>query len=57
MPKVPKTSSQYPCNKKTTQGNSKDELDFLPADKCHVFPQIDIIILGVCDKACPNYTK
>ena len=25
----------------------KDEHDFLPADKCQMFPQIDTIILGV----------
>ena len=25
----------------------KDEVDFLPADKCQMFPQIDTIILGV----------
>ena len=37
--------------------NTKDEVNFLPADKCQMFPQIDIIILGVCVKACPNYPK
>ena len=35
----------------------KDEVDFLPADKCQMFPQIKIIILGVCGKACPSYQK
>ena len=33
----------------------KDEIFFLPADKCWTFFQIDTIILGVCDQACPNY--
>ena len=35
----------------------KDEVDFLPTDKCWSFFQIDTIILGVCWKACPNYLK
>ena len=35
----------------------KDEVDFLPADKCQMFRETDIIILGVCEKACPNYPK
>ena len=35
--------------------NMKDEVDFLPADKCWRFFQIDTIILGVCGQACPNY--
>ena len=33
--------------------NVKDEVDFLPADKCQIFHQIDIIILGVW----PNMPK
>ena len=31
--------------------------DFLPADKHQRFHQIDIIILGVCGQACPNYPE
>ena len=57
MPKVPKTSSQYLRNKKTIQENVKNEVDFLSADKCQMFPQIVIIILDVYGKACPNYPK
>ena len=30
---------------------------FLPAGNCERFFQIAIIILGVCDQACPNYLK
>ena len=37
--------------------NMKDEVDFLPADKCWNFFQIDTIILDVCGQACPNYQK
>ena len=33
------------------------KLIFLPADKRQIFRQIDTIILGVCDQACPNYPK
>ena len=36
--------------------NMGDEVDILPADKQR-FLQIDTIILGVCDQACPNYPK
>ena len=57
MSKVPRTSSQYLCNKKITQGKCEGEVDFLPTDKRQMFPQIDIIILGVRGKACPNYAK
>ena len=35
----------------------KDEFDFLPADKWQRFLQIDTIVLGMCDQACPNYPK
>ena len=35
----------------------KDEVDFLPADKCQMFLQINIIISGVCGKVCLNYPK
>ena len=47
MSKVPKTNLQYLCNKKITKGKYEDEVDFLPADKRQMFPQIDAIILGV----------
>ena len=57
MPKVPKKSSQYLCNKKITQGKCERLSGFLSADKHQMLPQIDIIILGVCDKPCPNYSK
>ena len=57
MPKVPKISSQYLRNKKTIPENVKNEVDFLSADKCQMFPQIVIIILDVYGKACPNYPK
>ena len=46
MSKVPKTSLQYLLNKKLKE-NVKGEVDFLPADKCQMFPQIDTIILDV----------
>ena len=35
--------------------NVKDDVDFLPADKCQRFLQSDTIILGVCDM--PKLTK
>ena len=35
----------------------KDELDFLSVDKHQSFLQIDIINLGLCGQACPNYPK
>ena len=37
--------------------NIKNEVDFLPADKCQIFPQIDTIALAVCGQACLNYPK
>ena len=37
--------------------NVKDEVDFLSADKPQRFLQSDVIILGVCSQACPNYPK
>ena len=33
------------------------EIDFLPADKYKNFLQIDSIILGVHDQACPKHPK
>ena len=35
----------------------KDEVDLLPIDKLQRFLQVDMIILGVCGQACPNYPK
>ena len=43
--------------KDNLQKSMEDEVDFLPADKRQMFSQIDIIILGMCRKACPNYPK
>ena len=37
--------------------NVKDEVDFLPADKGQRFFQLNAIILGMCDQACPEYPK
>ena len=54
MPKVPKTSLQNLCNIKE---KVKNEIDLLPTNKYQSFLQIDVIILGVCGQACPNYPK
>ena len=43
--------------KDNLQKSMEDEVDFLPADKRQMFSRIDIIILGMCHKACPNYPK
>ena len=57
MIKVPKrTGLQYPCNNYIKE-NIKDQVDFLPADKCRKFLQRDTIILGVYVQACPYYPK
>ena len=37
--------------------NTKNKVDFLPADKCRKFLQSDIIILGLCSQTCPYYPK
>ena len=37
--------------------NVKDEVGLLLTDKRQRFLQIATIILGVCDKTCPNYPK
>ena len=34
--------------------NVKDEVNFLPADKCQRFLQTNTIILGVCGQVCPS---
>ena len=45
-PKYPKQVYNIFSIKKLKE-NVKGEVDFLPADKCQMFPQIDTIILGV----------
>ena len=35
----------------------KDELDLLPTGRHQMFLQIANIVLGVCHKTCPNYSK
>ena len=35
----------------------KDEVHFLLVGKRQRFLQVDNVILGVCDKACPNYPE
>ena len=50
-----KFTISIPATKKQLKENVKDEVHFFLADKCQMFPQIDIIILGACGKACPNY--
>ena len=57
MIKVPKrTGLQYPCNKYIKE-NIKDQVDFLPDEKCRRFLQSNAIILGVYVQACPYYPK
>ena len=50
-------NNQFTISLQYLKENMKDEVDFLPADKCWRFFQIDTIILGVCDQACLNYLK
>ena len=50
-------NNQFTISLQYLKENMKDEVDFLPADKCWSFFQIDTIILGVCGQACPNYLK
>ena len=50
-------NNQFKISLQYLKENMKDEVDFLPADKCWRFFQIDTIILGVCGQACPNYLK
>ena len=45
-PKYPKQVYNIFSIKKLKE-NVKGEVDFLPADKCQMFPQIDTTILGV----------
>ena len=40
-----------------SQGNVKDEVDFLPANKGQRFLQNDTVILGVSGQVCPNWPK
>ena len=37
--------------------NMKDEVYFLPVDKCQRFLQSHAMILDLCHQACPNYPK
>ena len=50
-----KFTISIPATKKQLKENVKDEVHFFLAHKCEMFPQIDIIILGVCGKTWPNY--
>ena len=50
-------NNQFTISLQYLKENMKDEVDFLPADKCWRLFQIDTIILGVCGQACPNYLK
>ena len=50
-------NNQFTISLQYLKENMKDEVDFLPADKCWRFFQIDTIILGVCGQASPNYLK
>ena len=50
-------NNQFTISLQYLKENMKDEVHFLPADKCWRFFQIDTIILGVCGQACPNYLK
>ena len=55
MPKVPKISLYIIMQ--NLQKSIGDDVEFLPADKCQMFPQIYVIVLGVCGQKCPNYPK
>ena len=35
----------------------RDETDFMPADKCKSFLEVDSISLGLHSQACPKYQK
>ena len=54
---MPIQNDKFTISLQYLKENVKDENDFLPADKCERFLQIDTIILGVCGQACPNYPK
>ena len=50
-------NNQFTISLQYLKENKKDEVDFLPADKCWRFFQIDTIILGVCGQAYTNDLK
>ena len=50
-------NNQFTISLQYLKENKKDEVDFLPADKCWRFFQIDLIILGVCGQAYTNDLK
>ena len=50
-------NNQFTKSLQYLKESMKDEVDFLPADKCWRFFQIDTIILGVCGQEYPNYLK
>ena len=50
-------SNKFTISLQYLKENTKEEVDFLPADKLQKFLQSDIIILDVCGQACPNYPK
>ena len=50
-------NNQFTISLQSLKEKMKDKVDFFPADKCWRFLQIDSIILGVYDQACPNYLK
>ena len=50
-------TNQFTISLQYLKDHMKDEVDFLPADKCWRFFQIDTIILGVYGHAYPNYLK
>ena len=45
-------NNQFTISLQYLNENVKDEVDFLPADKCQRFLQCYTIILGVCGQAC-----
>ena len=44
-------SNRFTISLQYVKEHVKNEVDFLPADKCERFLQSDTIILGVCDQA------
>ena len=50
-------SNQFTISLQYLRENIKEEVDFLPPDKCWRFFQIDTIMWRVCGQACPNYLK
>ena len=50
-------TNQFTISLQYLEENMKDEVYFLPLDKCWKFFQINTIISGVCGQPCPNYLK